>query len=135
MKKILISLALALAFGLINSVVFAQEELHFGQIVDRQEPVACLVCHEGIKASEARFCKSNCNITASHPAFKKYPPAGKDHEFNPVEKLTAAGIDLRDGEITCVSCHDLGLATQYFLVISRENGQLCKTCHLKFWER
>ena len=88
----------------------AREISHFGKMVDGDDPIGCLSCHYK-KGSEAMAtCTGGCliNPSTSHPIFKKYPPKGKEAEYVPLAKVKASGVKLRNDEITCISCHDIG---------------------------
>jgi hypothetical protein len=67
---------------------------HQGEKVQADDGDACLQCHEEMGAH-------------AHPVITPYPPAGMEKTYLPVAELLRAGIPIRDGRITCRTCHDL----------------------------
>lgn len=117
-----------------NISLNAQEVLHHDNLVDSDDPKICLTCHNGIIAKDISPCtKISCLLDprSSHPVFKKYPPHGKESEFAPSFQVQAAGIILKNGEVTCISCHNLMNQEGFHLVMENKRSRLCKTCHIR----
>lgn len=112
--------------------LYAQEVPHHDFVVDNNDPGECLSCHDGAVASNIFPCTENCLLdrSASHSVFKKYPPAGRETEFAPLAQLEANGIRLTNGEVTCISCHNLTNQRPLHLVME-DQRQLCVTCHIR----
>ena len=121
-------------FLVANILLYAQEVLHNGNLVDSDDPKICLTCHNGIIAKNISPCtKIRCLLepNSSHPVFKKYPPSGKESEYAPSFQVEAAGIILKNGEVTCISCHNLMNQEGFHLVMENKRSRLCKTCHIR----
>ena len=134
-RKYFYSLYVSASIILLGSMSLnAQEVRHHDNMVDVDEPKICFSCHYGTIDKQINPCKeNNCLLTheTSHPVFNRYPPAGKESKFSPSSKVEAAGIKLKGGGVTCVSCHDLMNQRDYHLVIDNEKGRLCKICHIR----
>ncbi len=106
----------------------------------------CLQCHDGTVAREAvagvvgeRYVnKENRGIfglghgSTDHPVGIEYPRF--DDGFRPATSVLAQKtVNLPDGKVECVSCHDphntAGVAPM--LVASNARSALCLTCHKK----
>ncbi len=131
---------LAFLFILIGQFLFliitlyAQEVPHHGYLVYMDKPKLCLTCHDGTVAENISPCtKSSCLLDqkSSHPVFKKYPPTGKESEYMPLSEVEAAGIVLTNGEVTCISCHNLMRQQRPHLVRDDWGSGLCKICHIR----
>ncbi len=110
---------------------------HYGSTVDSQGDAAtCLSCHDGSIAEGISTCLSatcNFNNLHSHPINKDYPPpitTGKRFYY-PVSQIKAAGITLLNGQISCISCHNLANQNPPHLVMNNDKSRLCLTCHVK----
>ena len=117
-----------------NISLNAQEVLHNDNLVDSNDPKGCLTCHNGTIARNISPCtKVSCLLDprSSHPVFKKYPPAGKESDYAPSSQVEAAGIKLKNGEVTCISCHNLMNQQEFHLVMENNDSRLCKTCHIR----
>jgi predicted CXXCH cytochrome family protein len=90
----------------------------------------CLGCHDGFVARNASFCTVKCDFRGSHPILKRYPPLGKESSFVPLEVLAAKAVKLEQGQITCISCHNLHNSSRYHLSIDNAGDKLCYACHL-----
>ena len=116
-----------------NISLNAQEVLHHDNLVDSDDPKDCLTCHDGTIASNISPCtKVSCLLDprSSHPVFKKYPPDGKESAYAPSFQVEATGIKLKNGEVTCISCHNLMNQQKFHLVMENKGSRLCKTCHI-----
>jgi hypothetical protein len=138
MKKLLSHPVLAFMVGmgallLLYITLDAQEVIHHDFLVDADKPYDCLACHDGLIASNIAPCTVNClfNQLGSHSVFVTYPPAGKESEFTPAGQLEAIGIKLTNGQITCVSCHNLINQSKYHLVMENYRSRLCQACHIR----
>ncbi len=131
MKLVLIG---GLFFLICTAPVLAQEVPHHGHMVEMSDPEDCLACHDGAMAGNVIPCPEiNCTLNSqhSHSVFREYPPVGKEADFNPAHKVKAAGIRLKDGQVTCISCHDLANQDRYHLVMENGRSRLCRTCHIR----
>ena len=132
---ILIGLGLGLVLVLFLMISpYAQEVPHHGFLAHYDKPELCLACHDGTIAKNITPCnKDSClfDNKSSHPVFKKYPPTGKESEYAPVFEVEAAGVTLTNGEVTCISCHNLINQQRPHLVMEDLRSRLCKTCHIR----
>jgi hypothetical protein len=106
----------------------AEQVDHHGNMVDVACPTSeCLLCHDGSIAKSVSNCVGvRCNLSInSHPVERTYP--AKDSFVNYGDVLRS-GINLNDGKVNCISCHDLRNQEQRHLVV---NGNLCFKCHIK----
>jgi len=90
----------------------------------------CISCHDGKTAKHVSFCTVKCDYSSSHAVLKKYPPAGKADKFAPAAVLQAKGIQLENGKVTCISCHDLRKTGRNHLVMDNKQSRLCFACHV-----
>jgi len=114
--------------------LYALEVPHHDFLVNIDDPKTCLTCHDGIIAPNISVCsKASCLLdsASSHPVFKKYPPAGKEDNFYPTAMVEAAGIRLKNGEVSCISCHNLMNGQPFHLVMENIHSRLCMSCHIR----
>jgi predicted CXXCH cytochrome family protein len=116
----------------------AETIAHHGYMVNSEgSPLECLTCHDGATATSITNCVGvNCNLPKgspgnSHPVEKPYPPAGMEDAFVPANQVTAAGIRLVNGQVSCISCHDLKNPGAQHLIINNDKSTLCLGCHKK----
>jgi hypothetical protein len=132
-RKNIYSLVICITLILLSIVLInAQEVPHHNNLVDHSDPHICLTCHDGAIAENISPCtKASCLLdsNSSHPVFKQYPPDGKESEFHPSFQIEAAGIKLTNGEITCISCHDLIVQEEFHLALENRSSLLCMVCH------
>ena len=130
-KKFRVSLLLVSQLLCGPSLLGAQEVPHHQFLVKLDEPRKCLTCHDGVISPNISPCTTDCaiNPSASHPVFKQYPPAGKESEFHPRAQVEAAGLNLQNNEVTCISCHNLMIKEKHHLIIGEARSRLCMTCH------
>jgi predicted CXXCH cytochrome family protein len=116
-----------------NPPVRSQEVDHFDHLVNLDGPEQCLNCHDGTIGPDISFCTVDCgiDISSSHPAYRLYPYLRKPSEFASPSHLEAVGIKLTNGEVTCVSCHDLAQGRKHLLVFDNDHSRLCLTCHIR----
>lgn len=96
---------------------------------------ACLSCHDGLLAPSVGANSSD--FTSSHPFSVAYP-IKSDYNSPSGGKITNAyGTVVLEGAsknmVECGSCHnphEEGISSK-FLVIEKENSNLCLTCHQK----
>jgi hypothetical protein len=91
---------------------------HQGEKVQADDGDACLRCHAEMGAH-------------AHPVMTPYPPADKEKTYPPVAELLRAGIPIRDGRITCPTCHDLGNPEPHHPIRGMDKSKLCLACHNK----
>ena len=131
LNAVLITSAFATTFSL--AVLFAEELQHYGSMVDSEGSAAdCMKCHDG--STELRPGKGKIAPVRSHKVMVKYPPPGRGNAFKPLEEVLAAGIKLKNGMVTCISCHDLNNPNKNHLTVETNTSgyaqKLCYTCHL-----
>ena len=123
----LITISTAISMVVLGAgALLAKEVPHHDKMVDISEPRICLNCHEGGLDEDKFYCTST-----AHPVFIDYPPEGKAADFAHPEELQAAGLKLLNGQLICVSCHNLENQQQYHLVVEKLGSKLCMTCHSK----
>jgi predicted CXXCH cytochrome family protein len=125
------ALALAAAFSALTvSAPSAEETLHHGLKVDAEGSSAdCLSCHNGVKAKPVMLSVTVGNYFCSHPINRDYPPINGMDEYKPTEQVVAAGIKFLNGQITCISCHDLKNPVAPHLAVPLDSSDLCFACH------
>jgi len=112
--------------------VRAEEVEHYGAMVDRHAGIdECLACHDGSIAKAAVYCVEKCSLLTPHSVMRRYPPPGREKAYRPVESLREAGIELVDGMVVCVSCHNLGNPPPYHLAVDSAASKLCLACHIQ----
>jgi hypothetical protein len=124
-----------LALAAILSALFvstpgAEEILHHGIIAESEGNVYdCLSCHDGLIALSAKISVNIGNFFCGHPVNRDYPQDKKSAFYLPIEEVTNAGIKLLNGQVTCISCHNLKNPDQYHLSVPLDKSSLCFTCH------
>ncbi|MRR38261.1 cytochrome C [bacterium] len=105
---------------------------HYGAMVDRRAGIEeCVACHDGSIAKAAVYCLANCSVFTPHSVMRRYPPMGREAAYRPVESIRAAGLELVDGMVVCVSCHNLSNPPPYHLAVESAASKLCLTCHIQ----
>ena len=114
------------------SPAIADKVAHHGNTVDADGIAeSCLSCHDGTIAANVSVCTVKCDFSTPHAIMKRYPPLGrKASSYASVAQVTAKGVRIVNGNITCVSCHNLKNEARYHLVRD-EKGKLCVICHIK----
>lgn len=123
---------------LANSV---QARMSNGEIMEVDTfSVDCLSCHDGVnaKAKDIRY-KNNSNkrstdmssVRGSHPIGMHYGSyAYADRSFRPLHSLKP-GMELIDGKVGCLTCHNPFNKKKYHLAIDNEQSKLCFSCHTR----
>lgn len=110
----------------------AEQIPHHGESVNpRGSSEECLACHDGLIAGNVPVCTVDCSFNSAHPLSHRYPPRGKEGSFRPADSLKEAGIELVDGKVACISCHNLGNPGKGHLVMDNAGSRLCAACHVK----
>lgn len=124
--------ALVLAGGMYGGATLSAELVpHHGELVKAHgELEECICCHDGKIAKVVHFCTGDCGFNSPHQVAKRYPPPGRERTYRPIGELQAMGIELANGEITCISCHNLRNSGRYHLVMDNRGSRLCLACHL-----
>lgn len=102
--------------------------------------VDCLSCHDGIyaKGKDIRY-KNNSehrmtdmsSVRGSHPIGMHYGSyAYADRSFKPLH-LLKKGMELIDGKVGCLTCHNPFNKKKYHLVMENDQSKLCFSCHTK----
>jgi predicted CXXCH cytochrome family protein len=111
---------------------FGEPVEHHGMTVEANSPAqACISCHDGSVSHVVSFCTVVCDFSTSHSILKNYPPRSKPSEYASASEVQARGIKLVQGQVVCISCHDLRKPGPKHLVMSNEGSALCLTCHIK----
>ena len=133
MKRTILVTGLALAAILSShyySTPRAEEVLHHGVSADSEGSVNdCLGCHDGTIGSTVTLSTMIGNFLGSHPVNRDYPPVGKSASYAPVEMVNSAGIRLVNGQVTCITCHNLKNQGKYHLAVTIDGSDLCFKCH------
>lgn len=121
---------IAILSPLYYSTSGAEEVLHNGFMTDSEGGVYdCLSCHDGTIGSSVTLSTMIGNFIDKHPVNRDYPPIDKSEFYVPEEMVAVSGIKLVNGQITCISCHNLKNQEKYHLAMSMENSSLCFGCH------
>ena len=98
----------------------------------------CMGCHDGVSASDAdnptpwnRGRGYAGDRRRNHPVGVSYPthtPRDYSVKFRPAALLPPE-VQLPDGKVSCVSCHNLYSQGRSLLTVSNERSALCFTCH------
>lgn len=127
MKRLVLS---AIVSALACTSPWAEEIEHHGVMADSESSAyECLSCHDGQIAKQIHTTDKLGRYLCTHPINRDYPPADKRTEYLPLETVTAAGIKLLQGQITCISCHNLKNPEKPHLVEPLDKSDLCFNCH------
>jgi len=124
-RKMMFGFSLLVAVSLSQGC--AMKVMHFGERVTHVVATECLSCHGPDQGAKV-VCSDG--VTASHPVYLDYPPAGKEKSFHGAEEIEAAGLRLEKGQISCISCHDLQSTNEKYLAVDNRGSRLCLTCHI-----
>jgi len=133
MGRTILVKALALA-TILSALSFstpgAEEILHHGSKVDSEgSGIDCLSCHDGLIATSVKYSVDIGNFFCGHPINRDYPPVRTSDLYLPVEQVTGAGIRLLNGQVTCISCHNLKNPEKPHLAVPLDHSDLCFSCH------
>ena len=92
----------------------------------------CLSCHDPSLAGDAKYCTTKCGIIKSHSIEKEYPPAENRELYASLAEVTARGIKLIDGKLSCISCHNLKNPGRFHL--AADGRELCIICHVGYYK-
>ncbi len=102
-----------------------------------RDSINCLGCHDGTQASDSGgniadgiWRHGGPDIGNSHPVGSLYSEAARKVSLRPAEMLPDS-IQLPDGRIGCLSCHNMYSQNKYLLAIENVRSRLCLTCHIK----
>ena len=118
MRNLLAILTFLLTILAFFSTLQAENIDHNGEKVEVDDPEACYPCHDDLKDH-------------THPVMIPYPPPGKENNYASPTVLTTAGIILLNGQVVCISCHDLGNPALNHPVEYDGASELCLVCHFK----
>lgn len=118
-----------------------QARMKNGQIMDIDIfSMDCLTCHDGVSAKERDIRYKNdsenrtqdiLSVVGSHPIGMDYGSyAYGSREFKPLGSLKR-GIELIDGKVGCLSCHNPFNKKRYHLATDNKRSELCLSCHQK----
>lgn len=131
--KGLVNVVLVVMLGILLPMQASAERIdHDGVKVEADGPVRdCLSCHDGALADAVSSCSVRCDFSTGHSLMKDYPPRGKEALYSPAAVVTAKGIKLVNGKVTCISCHNLRNPSRNHLVMDNTGSKLCLTCHIR----
>jgi predicted CXXCH cytochrome family protein len=98
-----------------------------------QSSRTCLTCHDGAIAATVTnhlAGAAGAQIGAGHPVGVSYSiaflrkPSRLQHPA-----MLDKRINLVDGKVQCVSCHDLSSTSKAMLVMPNRSSALCSSCH------
>ena len=96
---------------------------------------ACLACHDGSVASEARTERNRTAdfLQRSHPVGRRYrdPRNRKAYRGLRPRRALPAGMSIPGGTVGCSSCHSVYSKEPDMLTVTNHHSRLCLTCHLK----
>ena len=97
--------------------------------------IYCLSCHDGTAAPDVPVIQSSLlgyDQAGNHPVLISYVQAymRSPLEFVPPQLLDSR-VKLVNGEVQCVSCHEISPVGQWSLVRTEGRGELCLSCHRK----
>jgi len=119
-------------FPLMLKNIHAEQVDHHGMKVDSEASLQiCVSCHDGSVSNAVPFCSAKCAFNTPHAVLKDYPPQTESRKYAPTAVILAKGIKLVNGQITCISCHNLKNPAKNHLVIENQKSSLCLICHIK----
>jgi len=98
----------------------------------------CMGCHDGVSASEAANTTAWNRGPGSRGDKRRHHPVGVPYRDRAPKKaavrlrstsLLPKNMRLPDGQVSCVSCHDLYAPDRDRLTVPIEGSALCFTCH------
>jgi len=107
-----------------------------------ESSTSCLTCHDGslakdegsgiVERSAGIWRHGGATNRSSHPLGVSYSRAfmDKPRAYRQMATLPAT-VRLPEGNVECVSCHNLYSQNEYLLTVSNERSRLCLTCHRK----
>lgn len=130
MPKILFLFSLVLVVSSMPGVPGAEPIQHHGYVVNAQgNSRECLACHDGSMAKAVSSClNGRCPVGGSHPVDTPYPPAGHEGEY---VATVSGSIRLLNGQVTCISCHNLQNPQPDHPSVDLATTNLCLNCHRK----
>lgn len=129
--SVVILVLAAAVITLIGNAGTDEKVSHHGVFVDAGNSKLCISCHDGTISHNVRFCTANCDVAREHSIFRTYPPKGKEREFVPANIVRARGIVIENGQVTCISCHNIKSPGRFHLAMSNTKSQLCLACHIR----
>lgn len=100
--------------------------IYAAQGIDRIS-VVCLGCHDGTVAPVAHYKDVvDHQVWRSHPIGQLVPRSAGFRQ-----DLSATNVVLVDGQVSCVSCHDMGSPLPGMLARDNRGSELCLACHQK----
>lgn len=118
-----------------------QARMKNGQVMEIDTfSMDCITCHDGVNAKERNIRYKNdsenrvqdiLSVVGSHPIGMDYGSyAYSSREFKPLGSLKR-GMELIDGKVGCLSCHNPLNKKKYHLVTDNKGSSLCLMCHKK----
>lgn len=124
----LLALMLVLVFP---SILTAAAVEHHGVSADSDNSRECIGCHDGTIGSNVSFYTSGGSALTEHPVFTPYNAGNRRTRLQPSFLAASRGIRFEDGEVTCISCHDIRNSRENHLIMDNGGSRLCLACHIK----
>ena len=102
------------------------------------ESLYCMACHDGVNAPESANTTAWNRGPGARGDRHRNHPVGVEYRAQPLHRssvrlrptsLLPATIRLPNGQVSCVSCHDLYAADPGRLTVPIEESALCFSCH------
>lgn len=111
----------------------AEQIDHHGVLAESEGSAKdCIACHDPSLAGSASYCTAKCGLVTSHSIDVDYPPANNRELYASSEEVTAKGIRLISGKVSCISCHNLKNPERFHL--AADSRQLCIICHVGYYK-
>ncbi|HEY5974934.1 MAG TPA: hypothetical protein VIU41_09340 [Geobacteraceae bacterium] len=121
LKRATIVMVMGLVPGICRAAMAPPAVEHHGATI--LATAECLACH-----GPATAVAKQCDPANSHRSDKPYPVNGGG-KFAPASAVTAKGLQLPAGVITCLTCHDLARPAASHLALPMTDSALCLACH------
>lgn len=98
----------------------------------------CLSCHDGVNAPEStnttpwtRSLGDMGDKRRNHPIGVRYRDLARPADLSPLRPagLLPPEVALPNGNVSCLSCHNLYSGREYLLTVPVKGSKLCLTCH------
>ena len=116
MRMVMVGILVVLLAACVKVQGLGSAEHHGRSLVGMDRQAVCVECHTFESARH-------------HPSNVPYPPPGREQGFTPVRQLAARGITVQNGELTCLTCHDLHNREPMHLPVGMTQSSLCLACH------
>jgi len=126
------TLLIALLAVFVSPVILSAAAIkHHGQPADPENSYECMACHDGTTGKNVSFCTTNCSVATPHSVLVRYNAGNKKASLQPQALAVARGVRFVDGQVTCISCHDIRNPQKNHLIMDNSKSQLCLSCHIQ----